>query len=146
MSENKIYKVMFLCTGNSCRSQMAEGLAKDMGNGTIESYSAGLTPVGINPNAITVMNEIGIDISGQKSEAINNDLLNTMDVIMTLCSYADASCPATPGGIKRFHSPVDDPINAVGTEEEILDAFRKARDEISDIIENLIKWLKSSNI
>ena len=137
---------MFLCTGNSCRSQMAEGLARELGSGTIEPYSAGLIPAGINPNAITVMNEIGIDISGQISEVIDNDLLNEMDVIMTLCSHADASCPVTPGGIKRFHTPVDDPVGAVGTEEEVLDAFRKARDEISDKINDLIRWLKSSNL
>jgi arsenate reductase len=146
MSENKLYKVMFLCTGNSCRSQMAEGLARELGKGIIEPYSAGLIPVGINPNAITVMNEIGIDISDQKSEAIDEDLLNKMDVIMTLCSHADASCPTTPGGIKRFHTPVDDPVSAVGTEEEVLNAFRKARDKISDKINDLIKWLKSSNL
>ena len=146
MSEDKIYKVMFLCTGNSCRSQMAEGLAGELGRDTIEPYSAGLIPVGINPNAITVMNEIGIDISGQKSEAIDEDLLHKMDVIMTLCSHADASCPATPGGIKRFHTPVDDPVGAVGTEEEVLDEFRRARDEIRYKINDLIKWLKSSKL
>ena len=146
MSENKIYKVMFLCTGNSCRSQIAEGLARELGKGTIEPYSAGLIPVGINPNSITVMNEIGIDISGQKSEAIDEGLLNQMDVMLTLCSYADASCPATPGGIKRFHTPVDDPIEAVGTEEEVLGEFRRARDEISEKINDLIRWLKSSKL
>jgi len=146
MSENKLYKVMFLCTGNSCRSQIAEGLAGELGKGTIDPYSAGLIPAGINPNAITVMNEIGIDITGQKSEAIDEELLNKMDVIMTLCSHADAACPATPGGIKRFHTPVDDPIDVTGTEEEILDAFRKARDEISDKINDLTRWLKSSNL
>jgi arsenate reductase len=146
MSENKLYKVMFLCTGNSCRSQMAEGLARELGNGTIEPYSAGLIPAGINPNAITVMNEIGIDISGQKSEAIDDDLSNKMDVIMTLCGHADAACPAIPGGIKRFHTPVNDPVEAVGTEEEVLAAFRKSRDEIKDKINDLIRWLKLSNL
>jgi len=146
MSENKLYKVMFLCTGNSCRSQMAEGLARELGKGTIEPYSAGLIPAGINPNAITVMNEIGIDISGQKSEAIDEDLLNKMDVIMTLCSHADASCPTTPVGIKRFHTPVDDPVGAVGTKEEVLDEFRRARNEIKVKINDLIKLLTSSNL
>lgn len=146
MSENKIYKVMFLCTGNSCRSQMAEGLAGELGRGTIEPYSAGLIPVGINPNAIKVMNELGIDITGQKSEAIDEELLNRMDVIMTLCSHADASCPVTPRKIKRFHTPVDDPVGATGTEEEVVDEFRRARDEIHDKIIDLIKWLKSSKL
>jgi arsenate reductase len=137
---------MFLCTGNSCRSQMAEGLAGELGNGLIEPYSAGLIPVGINPNAITVMKEIGIDISGQKSEAIDDELLNSMDIIMTLCGHADAACPATPRGIKRFHTPVDDPVGAVGTREEVLEEFRRARDEIRDKINDLIIWLKSSGL
>ena len=125
---------------------MAEGLAGELGRDTIDPYSAGLIPAGINPHAIAVMNEIGIDISNQKSEAIDEDLLNKMDVIMTLCSHADASCPATPGGIKRFHTPVDDPVGAVGTEEEVLDEFRRARDEIKDKVNDLIRWLKSSNL
>jgi len=137
---------MFLCTGNSCRSQMAEGLARELGKGIIEPYSAGLIPAGVNSHAVTVMNEIGIDISGQKSEAIDEELLNKMDLIMTLCSHADVSCPATPGGIKRFHTPVNDPVGAVGTEEEVLDEFRRARDEIKDKINTLIKWLRSSNL
>ena len=137
---------MFLCTGNSCRSQMAEGLARELGKGTIEPYSAGLIPVGINPNAITVMNEIGIDISDQKSEAIDDKLLNEMDAILTLCSHADASCPAIPGGIKRFHTPINDPVEAVGTEEEVLNEFRRARDETKDKINDLIRWLKSSKL
>jgi len=132
---------MFLCTGNSCRSQMAEGLARELGKGVIEPYSAGLIPAGVNPNAITVMKEIGIDISGQKSEAIDENLLMKMDVIMTLCSHADASCPVTPEGIKRFHTPVNDPVGAVGTEEEVLQEFRSARDEIKKKINDLIKWL-----
>ena len=146
MSENKIYKVLFLCTGNSCRSQMAEGLARELGKGTIEPYSAGLIPVGINPNAITVMNEIGIDISDQKSEAIDDKLLNEKDAILTLCSHADASCPAIPGGIKRFHTPINDPVETVGTEEEVLNEFRRARDETKDKINDLIRWLKSSKL
>jgi arsenate reductase len=124
---------------------MAEGLAGELGRGIIEPYSAGLIPAGINPHAITVMKEIGIDITSQKSEAIDEDLLNRMDVIMTLCSHADASCPVTPRNIKRFHTPVDDPVGAVGTEEEVLDEFRRARDKIHDKINDLIKWLKSSS-
>ncbi len=125
---------------------MAEGLARELGRDTIEPYSAGLIPAGINSNAITVMNEIGIDISGQTSDAIDEDLLNKMDVIMTLCSHADASCPVTSRNIKRFHTPVDDPVGAVGTEEEVLDEFRRARDEIRDKINDLVKWLKSSKL
>jgi len=132
-------KVMFLCTGNSCRSQMAEGIAREYGKGTIEAYSAGLTPAGVNPHAIKVMKETGIDISDQKSKAIDEKLLKQMDVIVTLCGHAEALCPMTPPGIKRIHIPVDDPVGSIGPEKEIMDAFRKARDEIKEKIRHLIR-------
>ena len=138
-------KVMFLCTGNSCRSQIAEGLARHYGKGIIEPYSAGLMPVGINPNAIKVMKEIGIDISGQTSDPIDEDLLRQMDVIVTLCGNAEASCPRTPPEIKRLHWPIDDPVSVVGTEEEVLRAFRRARDEIKERILEFIKELKGGD-
>jgi arsenate reductase len=132
-------KVMFLCTGNSCRSQMAEGLARHYGKDLIEPYSAGLMPVGVNPNAVKVMKEIGIDISNQTSDPIDEELLRQMDVIITLCVNAEASCPQTPPGIKRLHWPIDDPVRTVGTEEEVLRAFRRARDEIK---ERLLKFIE----
>ncbi len=138
-------KVMFLCTGNSCRSQMAEGLARHYGKGLIEPYSAGLMPVGVNPNAIKVMKEIGIDISGQTSDPIDEDLLRQMDVIVTLCGNAEASCPMTPPEIKRLHWPIDDPVGTIGTEEEVLNAFRRARDEIRERILEFIKEVKGGN-
>jgi arsenate reductase len=138
-------KVMFLCTGNSCRSQMAEGLARHYGKGLIEPYSAGLIPVGVNPNAVKVMKEIGIDISGQTSDPIDEDLLRQMDVIITLCGNAEASCPATPPEIRRLHWPIDDPVSAVGTEEEVLNAFRRVRDEIKERILEFIKELKGGD-
>ena len=134
-------KIMFLCTANSCRSQMAEGFARELGKGIIEPYSAGLSPAGVNPNAVRVMKEIGIDISNQKSKAIDETLLNTMDIIITLCGRAEASCPMTPPGIRRIHWPIEDPVGAIGTEEEIMKAFRKARDEIKTKIQDLIKDL-----
>ena len=132
-------KVMFLCTGNTCRSQMAEGFAKELGKGLIESYSAGLMPAGVvHPRAIAVMKEAGIDISGQKSKGIDPELLGTMDIIVTLCGNAEASCPFTPPSIQRLHWPVDDPIGAKGTEEEIMKEFRKARDEIKAGVKGLL--------
>ncbi|MBI4680680.1 MAG: arsenate reductase (thioredoxin) [Nitrospirae bacterium] len=137
----KKLKVMFLCTGNSCRSQMAEGFARELGKGIIESYSAGLSPAGVNPNAVRVMKEIGIDISNQKSKAIDETLLNTMDIIITLCGRAEASCPMTPPAIRRIHWPIEDPVGAIGTEEEIMDAFKRARDEIKTKIQSLVKVL-----
>lgn len=137
-------KVMFLCTGNSCRSQMAEGFAKELGKGLIEPYSAGLTPHGVNEKAIQVMKEIGIDISNQKSKSIDPDFLKKMDVIITLCDNAAASCPWTPQEIKRIHWPIKDPVGATGNEEEIMGEFRKTRDEIKDKIVNLIKHIADS--
>ena len=139
-------KVMFLCTGNSCRSQMAEGFARTLGKGLIEPYSAGLIAAGVNKRAISVMKEIGIDISGQKSEEINEDLLKTMDVIITLCGNAEESCPYTPPQIKRIHWPINDPVGTIGTEEEIMKEFRHARDEIKRKIEDFIQRIKKGEI
>ena len=136
-------KAMFLCTGNSCRSQMAEGFARELGKGLIEPYSAGLIAAGINPRAVTVMKEAGIDISRQKSEEINEDLLRTMDIVITLCDNAEESCPYTPPEIKRIHWPIKDPVGTIGTEEEIMKEFRRARDEIREKILELINSLKT---
>jgi arsenate reductase len=123
---------MFLCTGNSCRIQIAEGFAREIGKGLIEVDSTGLKPAGINPKAITVMREIGIDISKHRSRAIDLELLNQMDVIITLCGNVEASCPMTPPGIRRIHWSIDDPVGATGTGDEIMKEFRTARDEIKE--------------
>lgn len=96
MKGRKKLKVMFLCTANACRSQTAEGLAWKLGKGFIEPYSAGPFASFVHPRAKTVLTEIGIDISGQKSKAINEELLKNMDIIITLCRRAEASCPAPP--------------------------------------------------
>src|SRR4030066_633172 len=139
-------KVMFLCTGNSCRSQMAEGFARELGKDLIGPYSAGLIAAGVNPRAIAVMKESGIDISGQKSEEINEDLLRTMDIVVTLCSNAEDSCPYTPPEIKRIHWPIKDPVGTIGTEEEIMNEFRRARDEIKEKVKALIKDIADSKL
>jgi arsenate reductase len=138
-------RVMFLCTGNSCRSQMAEGFARVLGKGLIDAHSAGLTPTDVNEQAIAVMQEIGIDISDQESKEIDADFLLSMDVIITLCGNAEASCPMTPPHIKRIHWPIDDPATVKGSEEEIMDEFRKTRDEIRNRIRNFIEFLISSS-
>jgi len=135
-------KVMFLCTGNSCRSQMAEGFAKHYGKELLEAYSAGLLATRVHPIAIAVMKELGIDISMQKSKTIDMGLLNGMDVIITLCGNAEASCPITPPHIKRLHWPIDDPVGTVGTEEKIINEFRKTRDEIKTKTEDFIQQIK----
>ncbi|MEN8264037.1 MAG: arsenate reductase ArsC [Nitrospirota bacterium] len=146
MTEVKKLKVMFLCTGNSCRSQMAEGFARALGKGLIEAHSAGLMKCYVHPKAIAVMREVDIDISGHQSKYIDETLLKQMDIIVTLCSHANSSCPVTPPGIKKIHTPVNDPVGASGTEEEIMEAFRKARDEIKAKVETLIDLLKRNSI
>ena len=135
-------KIMFLCTGNSCRSQMAEGFARALGKGLIEPCSAGVMPSQVHPKTVQVMKEIGVDISNQRSKGINENLLNAMDMIITLCSSAEAMCPMTPPRIKRIHWSIDDPKTATGSEEEILNTFRSARDDIKKKIEMLIDELK----
>lgn len=120
---------------------MAEGLARHFGKGIIEPYSAGLFAYYVHPRAIEVMKEIDIDISEQESKAIDEELLKKMDIIITLCEHAEASCPMTPPKIKRIHWPIEDPVGTMGTEEEIMDAFRKTRDEIKQKIEELLKSL-----
>ncbi|MBI5026215.1 MAG: arsenate reductase ArsC [Nitrospirae bacterium] len=135
---------MFLCTGNSCRSQMAEGIARALGGDVIEPCSAGLISAGVHPRAIAVMKEIGIDISHQKSEIIDEDLLRQMDIIITLCGNAEASCPITPPEIKRLHWPIKDPVGTIGTEDEIMREFRRARNEIKTRIESLIAEIRRS--
>jgi arsenate reductase len=137
-------KIMFLCTGNSCRSQMAEGLAREMGNGLVEPYSAGLMAAGVHPRAITVMNEIGIDISGQRSKSIDEKTLRTMDLVITLCDNAAESCPWTPPEVRQLHWPINDPVGTKGTEEEIMMEFRRARDEIRGKIQKFIATLKGN--
>ncbi len=122
---------------------MAEGLSRQLGKGFIEPYSAGLFSSRVHPRAIEVMKEIGIDISGQKSKDIDEELLRKMDIIITLCGHAEASCPITPPEIKIIHWPIEDPVGTIGMEEEIMDAFRKARDEIKIKIQSLIKELNN---
>lgn len=132
-------KIMFLCTANSCRSQMAEGFAKEFGKGLIEVHSAGLMAAGVHNRAIAVMKEIGIDISNQKSKVIEEGLLKQMDIIVTLCGYAEELCPYTPPEIKRIHWPIKDPVGTIGIEQEIMNEFRRARDEIKEKVQKLIE-------
>ncbi len=142
MIKSSPLKVMFLCIGNACRSQMAEGLARELGKGLIEPFSAGLLAAGVHPRAVSVMKEIDIDISKQKSKRIDEKFLMTMDIIVTLCGYAEEPCPLTPSSIQRIHWPTKDPITAIGTTEEVMKDFRRARDEIKVRIEEFIETLK----
>ncbi len=138
-------RIMFLCTGNSCRSQMAEGFARVLSKGLIDAHSAGLTPADVNERAVAVMQEIGIDIADQESKEIDADFLLSMDVIITLCGNAEASCPMTPPHIKRIHWPINDPAAAKGSEEEIMAEFRKARDEIRDRVADFAHQLTADD-
>lgn len=138
----EMIKIMFLCTGNTCRSQIAEGFAKSIGKDKFQVFSAGIKAEGfVNPYAIRVMKEIGIDISNQQSKVIDYELFKTMDYVITLCSNAEETCPFTPPQIKRIHIPIDDPSKVKGNEDEILSAFRNTRDEIELKVKELLSMI-----
>lgn len=123
-------RILVLCTGNSCRSQMAEGLLRHYGGDKVEVFSAGLEPKGVHPLAIKVMAEIGIDISKQTSKHVNEFVGQKFDYVITVCDNAAVNCPTFPGDAVRLHWPFDDPAGAVGTEEEVIGFFRCVRDRI----------------
>lgn len=126
--------VLILCTGNSCRSQMAEGLLRAAAGDTIEVLSAGSKPAGhIHPRAVQVLSEIGIDISDHRSKSMNEFLDRTIDTVITVCGNADQACPMYPGQMNRHHWGFDDPSHTQGTEEEIMADFRRVRDEIQRV-------------
>jgi arsenate reductase (thioredoxin) len=126
-----IARILILCTGNSCRSQMAEGFLKSFDN-NLEVYSAGTKPAEkVNPYAVKVMNEIGIDISSGAAENVDKYLHQFFDYVITVCDNAKETCPVFIGEVKhRFHIGFDDPADAVGSEEEIIPVYRRVRDEI----------------
>lgn len=131
MDKKTIY---FLCTGNSCRSQMAEGWAKKLLGEEWVVKSAGMEAHGLNPKAVKAMNEVGIDISNQQSELIDTDFLNHATLAVTLCGDAADRCPMTPPHVKREHWGFDDPAKAEGTPEEKWAVFQRVRDEIGERI------------
>lgn len=123
-------KIYFLCTGNSCRSQMAEGFGKQILGKDWQVKSAGIETHGLNPLAVKVMAEKGIDISQNTSKLIDNNYLNSCDLVITLCGDARDRCPMTPATVQKMHWPLPDPAQATGSEEEVLQVFRQVRDEI----------------
>ena len=123
-------RILFLCTGNSCRSQMAEGWANHLGSEWLEARSAGIEAHGKNPRAIRVMAEAGVDVSGQESTRVTDDMIRRADVVVTVCGHADEHCPVLPPGVKKIHWPLSDPAKATGTDDEILTVFRATRDEV----------------
>jgi len=137
--------VLFLCTGNSCRSQMAEGWAKYLHGDIIEPYSAGTEIHGMNQNAILVMAEAGVDISSHHSKNVAEVQNIPFDVIITVCDHAHENCPYFPGKAKRLHAGFDDPprlAQSIEDQEKKLDCYRKVRDEIRDFIARLPDALK----
>ena len=141
MYKHKV-KVLFLCTGNSCRSQMAEGWANHLGNDWLEAKSAGIEAHGKNPRAIAVMREAGVDISGQESTRVTPEMLAWADLVVTVCGHADEHCPVLPPGVQKKHWPLEDPAKATGTEEEIMKVFRATRDEVKSRVEGVIGGMK----
>lgn len=133
--------VYFICTGNSCRSQMAEGWTRHLGNGRVEVYSAGIETHGLNPRAVAVMKEAGVDISHQTSKLIDRDLLYRADYVITLCGDARDTCPVTPPEVTRLHWGFPDPARTEGTEAEILEKFRQVRDGIRDRVATFLQEL-----
>ena len=128
--------VLILCTGNSCRSHIAEGILRQAASEFIEVQSAGSRPAGyVHQKAIEVMKEIGIDISGHVSKHMNEFLIRTVDTVITVCGNADQACPMFPGQVNRYHWGFDDPAQAKGSEEEIYAEFRRVRDQIKLVFE-----------
>lgn len=131
-------QLYFLCTGNSCRSQMAEGFAKQLLPADWTIQSAGVERHGLNPTAVKVMAEVGVDIAKQQSKLIDVDYLAHSDLVVTLCGDARDRCPVTPASVEKLHWPLPDPAQATGTTEEQLVVFRQVRDEIKQRVQTLM--------
>ena len=130
-------RVLFLCTGNSARSQMAEGLLRHLAEDRFEVFSAGTRPVGLNTNAVTVMAEIGIDIAGAHSKSVDEFAGREFDYVITVCDNAKESCPIFPGGGARIHQSFEDP--AAAPKETQLAKFREVRDQIADWMSGFVR-------
>ncbi|PJA97598.1 MAG: protein tyrosine phosphatase [Ignavibacteriales bacterium CG_4_9_14_3_um_filter_34_10] len=135
-------RILILCTGNSCRSQMAEGFLKSFDD-NLEVYSAGTKPAAkVNPFAVKAMKEVGIDISNGKAESVDKYLSQSFDYVITVCDNAKETCPVFIGAVKyRLHIGFDDPADAVGTEEEVMPVYRRVRDEIKNEFKKFLKQI-----
>jgi len=135
--------ILFLCTGNSCRSQMAEGWTRHLHGGRLRAVSAGVAPKGLDPRAVTVMAEAGVDISGQPSRPVDAVLDEPLDLVVTVCDNARESCPIFPRPVRTIHRSFDDPphlaaqAGAAASEEEVLAVYRRVRDEIRAFVASL---------
>jgi len=135
---SNVKSILFLCTGNSCRSQMAEGWAKHFAGAGLEIHSAGIEAHGKNPRAIAVMSEAGVDISAQQSTVVTPAMLDAADLVVTVCGHADEVCPVLPIGKLKIHWPLSDPAKASGTEEAVMCQFRATREEVKNRVLGLL--------
>jgi len=141
-------KILFLCTGNSCRSQMAEGWARHLKRDRLDAYSAGIETHGLNPNAVRVMAETGVDISDHQSKHLDQLRDVAFDHVVTVCGHAHESCPVFPGATRVTHVGFDDPprlARDAATEEEALGHYRRVRDEIRAFVETLPEALETAD-
>ena len=132
-------RILVLCTGNSARSQMGEGLFREEGGGGYEVSSAGTRPSQVRPEAIAVMREIGIDISGHRAKSVDEFAGQEFDFVVTVCDSARDNCPVFPGATQRIHWSLEDPAAVQGTEEERLAAFRRIRDQLRDRVRTFLR-------
>jgi len=138
---------LFVCTGNSARSQMAEAFARHMGAGQVEASSCGIHPKGLHPLTRQVMAEKGIDVSRQASKALTDEMLRKADVVITVCGHADEHCPVLPAHVPKLHWPIDDPAILSGrSPEEVLAAFRQARDELESRVRKFLSMLSKGKV
>jgi arsenate reductase len=144
-TDKETIKLLFLCTGNACRSQMAEGWARHLKSDTIEAYSAGVWPTTVSTKAIQVMAEAGVDISSHVSKHAYAYLGMDFDFVITLCDLARRDCPIFDAKTRLVHKPFRDPFTVTGSTEEVLDAFREARDEIRAFVETLPESLTAES-
>ncbi len=139
-------RILFLCTGNSCRSQMAEGWARHLRSDVIEAASAGIDPHGLNPLAVQAMAEAGVDISHHRSKSVDELRHEPWDLVVTVCGHANETCPVFPGRVKRMHVGFDDPPSLARTarsDQEAMVHYRRVRDEIRAFVETLPESLPS---
>jgi len=134
-------RVLFLCTGNACRSQMAEAWAKELAGESIKIKSAGIEAHGKNERAITAMTEVGIDISGQESIRLNGEMLEWTDLLVTLCDNAEEQCPILSTHTMKLHLPLADPAKVKGSEQEIIAEFQQARDKIKQRVQYVLEQI-----
>lgn len=139
MAKTESINILFLCTGNSCRSQMAEGWLRVVGGDQFEVQSAGIEAHGKNPRAVAAMKEVDVDISGQESKILSDAMLRQADMVVTVCGHADEQCPVLPPEVMKVHWPLTDPAKATGSDEEIALAFRRTRDEIERRVRGVVE-------